>query len=333
MKKNVILITAILAAGLCWVGCNKSGKLNTPSTSPTPTGPVELKLKWTVGEQIRQSLDVKMNMEISGTNLPATINQEMTMGEEYGLNVLSADATGGHELEMEYLGIRMKMDQGGKPMIDYDSAKKSSSTDNNPALAGVDKMFQNIIGAKIQFFMNASNQVERVEGFDALMSKLTTGGQAAAADSMKSMFSKESLKQMVGGQHLPPKPVQPGDSWPVQTDITMGNLGTMAMDYTFNFVRWETHGKRNCARLEFQGTMKSKANPDAAAAGMTFNVQDGDSSGVAWFDPELGMVIETRMNQNMNVNMTVPVYGRKNATQSMTMVMKQDITMKVDSVK
>jgi len=334
MKKNVFLITATLVSSLFWVGCNKSGKLNQTSTFTPPTGPVELKLKWPVGERVSQSLDVKMNMEISGTNLPSTINQDMTLGEDFGLNVLKAEADGGHEVELEFVGIRMKLDQGGKSLIDYDSAKKSSNSGNNPAVAGVEKMLQNVIGAKIQYFLDASNQVERIEGYDTLMNALTVGGRADAANSMKSMFNEGSLKQMIGGQHLPSKPVQPGDSWPVQTDITMGDLGTMTMNYTFNFERWETRGKRTCARLEFQGTMKSKANPGAAATGMPVSVQNGDSSGVAWFDPELGMVIQTIMNQNMTMNMTVPVPGRgKNATQTMTMVMKQAINMKLNSVK
>jgi len=334
MTKNVFLITAALAASLCWVGCNKSGKLNEPTKGPAPAGPVELKLKWSVGEHIAQSLAVKMNMEISGANLPNPIHQDMTLGEDYGLNVLSADANGGHEVEMEFLGIRMKMEQAGKAMVDYDSAKKSPNATKDPALAAVEKMFQNVVGAKIQYFLDASNQVQRIEGVDALTSQLATGGRADSANNMKSMFSDDSLKQMIGGQHLPPKPVQPGDSWPVQMDIAMGDLGTMAMDYTFSFVRWETHGKRNCARLEFQGTLKSKNLPEPTSTGVTISIQDGDSSGVSWFDPELGMVIETIMNQDMSGNITVPMNGRaKNATQTLTTVMKQAITMKVESVK
>jgi len=335
MKKNVFLITAVtLASSLCWMGCNKSGKLNQPSTFKPPAGPVELKLKWPVGERVSQSLDVKMNMQISGTNLPSTINQDMTLGEDFGLNVLKAEADGGHEVELEFQGIRMKLVQGGKSLIDYDSAKKSSANGKDPGLATVEKMFQNVIGAKIQYFLDASNQVERMEGYDTLMNALAVGGQASAANSMKSMFNEGSLKQMIGGQHLPTKPVQPGDSWPVQTDVTMGELGTMTMNYNFNFERWEMHGKRMCARLEFQGTLKSKANPEAAATGMAVSVQNGDSSGVTWFDPELGMVIETIMNQNMDMNMTMPVPGRgKNATQTMTMAMKQAISVKLNSVK
>ncbi|HXR05663.1 MAG TPA: DUF6263 family protein [Verrucomicrobiae bacterium] len=333
MNKNVFLITAALATSLCGVGCNKSGKLNQPSTVTTRTGATELKLKWPAGEHIVQSIAVTANMDISGTNLPSPVHQDMTFGEDYGLHVVSADADGGHELEMEYLGLRMKIDQGGKSLIDYDSAKNSSNSAKDPALASVDKMFQSVIGAKIRFFTDASNQVERVEGLDTLMNGLAAGGRGDAASSLKSMFSEDSLKQMIGTEHLPSKPVQPGDSWPVQTDITMGNLGKVAMDLTTTFERWETHGQRNCARLEVQGSLKGKANSGSAAPGMTFAVQDGDVSGVAWFDPELGLVIETIMNQNMNVNIAMPMPGRKNATQSMAMAMKQEITMKVESVK
>jgi len=157
MNKNIFLITATLVSSLCWVGCNKSGKLNQPTKGPTPTGPVELKLKWPAGERIVQVLDVKMNMDISGASLPNPIHQDMAIGEDYALNVLSADANGGHEVEMEYLGIRMKMAQGGKSMIDYDSRKKSSADGKVPQLATVEKMFQNVIGAKIQFFLDTSN--------------------------------------------------------------------------------------------------------------------------------------------------------------------------------
>jgi hypothetical protein len=334
MKKIVFLITATLLSGLCWVGCNKSGKLNQSSTVTAPTGPVELKLKWPVGERVVQNFQLKMNMEISGQNLPNPIKQDMTLGERYGLNVLNADANGGHEVEMEFLGMQMRMDQGGKTLVDYDSEKKSSEPGKDPKLAAMEKMFQSIVGAKIHYFLDASNEVQRIEGVDALTSQSSAGGRADAASSMKSMFSEDSLKQMISGQHLPPKPVQPGDSWPVQMDIAMGELGTMALDYTFNFVRWETHGKRTCARLEFQGGMKSKSSPDSTATGMTFSVQNGDSSGVSWFDPELGLVIDTIMNQDMNVNMTVPMNGRgKKATQNLTNVMKQAITIKLESVK
>jgi hypothetical protein len=335
MKKHVLLTIVTLALSLSWVGCNKSGKLNTTSKFTVPAGPVALKTKWPLGERVVQSMELKQNAEISVPNQPNPINQEMTMGQEYGLTVLKENADGGHEVEMEYLSVRMMMTMGGKPMVNYDSAKKSSGDSANPMAA----MFQKIIGAKIQYFMDASNQVERIEGVDALVGRLESSGPANMANSLKSMFNEGYFKQIMDSSRLlPSKPVQPGDTWPIQMEIPMGPLGIMEMDYMVTFQSWEQHGKRTCARLEIQGTVKSKPDPNSKPAGMSMTILDGNVSGVSWFDPELGMVIDTTANQDMKMNMTMPANPRGNTaaagqTQTITSLLKQVITIKLESVK
>jgi hypothetical protein len=152
------------------------------------------------------------------------------------------------------------------------------------------------------------------------------------------MYNEGFFKQMIGSsQSMPPKPVQPGDTWPIKMEITMGDLGTMMFDYGFTFQSWEQHGKRNCARLEFQGSIKSKPDQTPGAGGMTMSISVGNSSGVSWFDPELGIITETTLNQDMTMLMTMPINARGNAaaakTQTMTNLMSQIITIKLDSVK
>ena len=334
MKKHILLTIVTLALGLSWVGCNKSGKLDTASTFKAPAGPIEFKLKWPVGERIVQSLDIKQNSEVSVPNQPASIKQDMTMGQGFALSVLKEDADGGHEVEMEFLSMRMKMEQGGKTVIDYDSEKKSPGDKTN--LVAV--MFQKFIGAKIRYFLDASNQVQRVEGIDELKDRLTTGGPKDPSTMFKSIFNEEYFKQMMDySRNLPPKPVQPGDTWPVKRDISMGDLGAMVMNYDITFQSWEQRGKRTCARLKFQGTVKNKPTQNPAPNGMTIAIQDGTTSGVSWFDPELGMVIDTTFNQDMKMTMTMPMNGRATAGAgrmlTMTNNMSQVVTVKLDSVK
>ena len=132
-------ITVALTLSLSWVGCNKSGKLEKASTFTAPSGPVELKLKWPVGERIVQSFDMKQNMEIFVPNQPNPIKQDMTMGQEYGLSVLKENPDGGHVVEMEFLSARMGMEMGGKA-FNYDSTKKSVNDKADPATAAVQKM-------------------------------------------------------------------------------------------------------------------------------------------------------------------------------------------------
>jgi hypothetical protein len=332
MKKNLFLITVTLALGLSWVGCNKSNKLDKVSTFTTPSGPVELKVKWPQGERIVQDMDMKMNMELSMPGQPSPMKQDMTMGQEYGLTVLKEDANGGHEVEMEFVSARMGMVMGGKTLLDYDSTKKSPPGKANP----VADMFGKIVGSKIQYFLNASNDVERIEGVDELVNRLSSGGRADALAPFKdTMFSKDHFKQMMSANRfMPPKAVQPGDTWPIKQSFEMGPLGTMVMDFNCTFQKWEQVGKRNCARIEFQGTIKSTPGANANPTGMSMSILDGNFSGVSWFDPELGITIDTTLNQDMTMAMTMTMNMRgKTTTQTMTNIMHQIITIKLESVK
>lgn len=333
MKKNLLLTAIALALSLSWMGCNKSGKLAERSVLPPPTGPVELKLKWPQGERVVQDMDMKQNMEINIPGQPAPMKQNMTMGQQYGLTVLQETPDGGHELEMEFLNARLGMKTGDKVMMDYDSAKKSTTDKPNP----VADMFGKIVGTKIQFYLNASNEVERVEGVDAMMDRLSSGPKADQLASFKSMYSEGYFKQMMSAnQFMPSKAVQPGDTWPVKISFPMAPLGIMTLDYTVTFQSWEMHGQRNCARMEFQGTIATKPDPDAKPGAMSIAIDNGNSSGVSWFDPEIGKTIDTTMNQDMTMIIKVPV-GQRGKTpgkmQSITNQMNQVVEIKLISVK
>ncbi len=338
MNKNTLLIAVTLALGLSWVGCNKSGKLNKPSELKPPSGPVELKLKWPLGERVVMNMDMKQNMETFMPGQPS-IKIDMNMGQKYELTVLKETPDGGHEVEMEYLSARMAMEMGGKKLLDYDSDKKTGSDKANPMAGPMTDMFGKIIGTKIQYFMDASNAVERIEGVDELMNRLSSGGKTDQGTEMfkSSMFSKDQFKQLMSANRfMPPKPVKPGDTWSVKQSFEMGPLGTMAMDFDCTLQNWEMHGKRNCARIEFQGTAKSTAGTNANPTGMSMSILDGNFSGVSWFDPELGIAIDMTMNQDIKMAMTIPMNGRVNAaarTQTITNIMSQVVTMKLDSVK
>src|ERR1039457_5114367 len=105
MNKNRFLITATLVSCLFWVGCDKSGKLNTASTFKPPSGPVELKAKWPLGEHVIQNMEIKQTADIAIPNQPNPMKQELTMGHRYGLTVLKQNPGGGGEVEMEILSI------------------------------------------------------------------------------------------------------------------------------------------------------------------------------------------------------------------------------------
>jgi len=143
---------------------------------------------------------------------------------------------------------------------------------------------------------------------------------------------------MSANRFMPPKPVQPGDTWPVKQSFSMGPLGNMEMDFDCTFQSWEMHGKRNCARIEFQGTTKSTPGTNTTPAAMSMTILDGNSSGISWFDPELGITIDTTMNQDITMVMNMPVNARAKAgaasrMQTITNQMSQVMNIKLVSVK
>jgi len=335
MNKNLVLIGAALALGLTVAGCNKSGKLNEASTFKTPTGPVELKLKFPQGERIVEDMDMTQTSEMSIPGQPEPVKQGTTMGMQYGLTVLQATPDGGREVEMEFISARMKTTAGTRTLLDYDSTKKPTPGKRNP----LDNIYGKIVGSKIRFFLNATNGVERVEGVDEMMTRLQAGATPADLAPLKSLYTEGYFKQMMqANQFMPSKPVQPGDTWPIQVEVPVGMMGNLRLNYDFTFKSWEMHGKRNCARLEFSGTITSTPATNASPTGMTINILGGDSSGTSWFDPEIGKTIDTTMNQDINMTIRLPasqlgIPGGAGQMQTLTNQVIQVQTIKLSSVK
>jgi hypothetical protein len=333
MKINLFILSILLAISTAWLGCNKAGKLNKPSESKPPTGAVELKLKWPAGERIEQDMDMKMTTETTVPGLPNPVRQDITMGQGYGLTVLQANPDGSHEIEMDFLSARMSAKAGEKTTLDYDSTKTAEAGHANPLA----QVFGKIVGSKIRYFLNESNEVEHIEGVDELMTRLSSGSTSRDLAPLKSTYNEGYFKELMSANRfLPSKPVQPGDTWTVQYELPMGMMGTMVMNIDITFANWEMHGKRNTARLEFQGTIKTKPDSAAKAPGMSISIQDGSMSGVSWFDPELGITIDTTMNQDLKMDIQVPQNPRAKTPgnmQNLTSQMKQAINIKLVSVK
>jgi hypothetical protein len=69
---------------------------------------------------------------------------------------------------------------------------------------------------------------------------------------------------------------------------------------------------------------------------MKLSIPDGSTSGVSWFDPELGIVIDSQMDQDMTMVMTLPANSRAGPSakgMTMTNQLNQVLSIKLDSVK
>jgi hypothetical protein len=331
MNSKLFFTMAAVALAIVAIGCNKSGKLGTTSHFTPPAGPMKLELKWPQGERIVQDLVLTQAMVITIPGRLEPIKQNVTIGEKYSLTVLNSNPDGSHELELQFLSLRVSL-PSGRRQIHYDSEKDSASGSSNPVV----KAFSQIVGAKIQYYLDASNNVERIEGVDDLLDRLSSGG--TVPPTVKNIFNENSFKQLMSyARFIPPNPVQPGDTWPVQIQMVSDAVGTINQNFDFTFARWEQHGERNCARLEFSGTMQTDRNapPSSNIPGATISLQDGSFVGVLWFDPEFGISIDSQVNEDMTLLITIP---RRNpnaaagSTQVITNQLTQVLNFKLDSL-
>ena len=335
MKKNLILISLLLAAGLTFSGCKKSTVIK--ETTSAPTGAVELKLKWPVGRSMVQNMDVRHTGELNVPHQPNPIKQDLSMGQKYALTVRAdRPANAGKELEMEFLEFRMKMTMGGKPMVNYDSSDKPSASDTNIIASTLEK----VIGSKLRFLMDPSNRVEVVIGAEEFQKRMEGSGNDPSRAIFKSMFNEDHFKNMLNfAQGLPDKPVQPGDKWTAKNEMSMGEMGEMIIESAYTFENWEQLDGRYCARLSFDGTLKTNPNRAPKTQGVTMNLQNGVTSGHTYFDIDMGMFVKTVMNQDMKMVITVPNPGRnqppgaRNQPMTMTNTMNQAITVLLEDVK
>jgi serine/threonine protein kinase len=270
-----------------------------PDPAP-PTGAVELKYKWPPGKSYVFDFDFKQDMALLLRDRSNTVNETVTMGSRSQLNILRETPDGGHELELEALRARMSFQLGDNPILNYDSANNHATDKTNGAAA----VFREIIGSKIRYTINASNDIEGLEGVDELVQRIQAVPQTdPLTTGIKKIFNTDFFDTFTNNDHLlPTHHVQPGDTWSSHFERPVTGVGVEAWDLGVVFQNWEMHANHRCARLDLQGVMRVKSDPAVKRDETVYHPRDGVAEGVVWFDPELGQAIESVMKEDLNVD-------------------------------
>lgn len=332
------------------------------SASEPPAGPIELKQKWPLGARIVREMDLKQNMELHTPGKADPRKAEFSLASQYAYTVITEPPDGGREVELQHLSFRLESDSGGY-LWRYDSTRSSAADESEIA-----KVFKTVLRAKVRYFLNARDQVERMEGVDELMNRLhlydgaklkpgmTWDNQALdkvlsrilsgtrssfdyAAWGLKSMFNEDYFKSKLDPSFLPGKAVQPGDAWAFSRETRKDKRSflnvSLLREGTATFRSWELRADRLCARLDFQGTEKSGPQAGSETTRTIKPVTEGTFSGVVWFDPESGRGIEVNVNRDFKVTsnkIAMPVPSAKPLVQPATDYYHQVITEKLVSV-
>jgi hypothetical protein len=305
MKKLLMAVLIGVAAGTLLVsGCSKSkeGAKSAANSSDSATmstaasgDSAEIRAKWVVGNKYLMRMELNQSVETKIPGQPEPVRQQVNLTQDFNMAALKELPDDGRQLDLEFKNETMEVSIGGNPVLSFDSTKSAAEDSKNP----ITPLLRKMVGAHITYFVDRAGKVEKMEGVDELMKRVGFNRKSQEHAMFKQMFSEATLKQYGSlGETMPNRSIKVGDSWPMKREIYT-DIGLMTLDMKCTFKNWEQHGDRKCAHILTEGEILS--GPSTNAVNPTAKIEKGKLSSEMWFDPELGMSIESETNQKMTV--------------------------------
>ena len=256
-------------------------------------GPADMHIRWIVGKKYSLRVEMIQSSSTQVPNVPQPVKSDVNFTANFDVSPLKALDNGGQELELEFVSQTLNVLQGGVNIMSFDSAQ--STDDQNPAKA--------VIGARVQFFTDATGKIEKTTGIDELTQRIRATGKSEAQGVFMSIFTEENLKRFLSfDDPLPNRTIAVGESWQIKKDLAGYEFGHLDVNVKDTFKNWVQHGDHKCAHIELAGDFATKT--PSAASGALIDIKKGKISGDIWFDPALGTIVDSSSAQVMTVKVT-----------------------------
>ncbi|MCA9729948.1 MAG: hypothetical protein KC729_19850, partial [Candidatus Eisenbacteria bacterium] len=266
----------------------------------TDHAPVTLQFQWLSGKTYVQTMtmDADMTMPMGGQEMTQSTRMEMTMS----MAVSGVDG-GGKRIDVHYDHIAMTVSAMGNEMH-YDSADPAQSTGPLASMGDVTKRDFHVV-------MNDRNEIVSVDW---------DGEVAAEVQQMMDQFaSKEQMGQLMSTwltQWLPGKPVNPGDSWPLELSWQIPTLGGIELAGTSTLAGFTERDGHDCAVLDialemdadFSGSGGDGEQAEALRQ-LGMKIDGGTTTLRCYWDNDLGWMRGLDMDQRFSVSMKNPQDG------------------------
>ncbi|MSU61400.1 MAG: hypothetical protein EXS31_03230 [Pedosphaera sp.] len=163
---------------------------------------------------------------------------------------------------------------------------------DNPA----PKVLKQMIGPRIKLLLDATNKVEKIEGYNEFTEQAIANVAPWAKWILRQMCGEDFLRQVVDFSNLLPKNVQQGHVIPSETELHFGgDKARFGLNSTFT--GWESKDGARCVRLDFSGPVIPRVAPPDS--GGDWPMKAARTAGKIWFDPRLGAVVEAQLEQRL----------------------------------
>ncbi len=260
-----------------------------------------LRWKFKPGETLRYSMDQKT---VTTAKLPG--GQELTntlmQTLELSWSVKEVRDDGTAELVQT---IERVVDKADGPLGKFEYDSKSGQEPQGPIAASRVPLFKAIVGAPITFKMNAQGEPSDVKVPEKLTRSLREAGPAAAAASQ--LFSEEGLKSLILQTTLvvPKEDLAQGKTWNRQTIETMPAIGTLILDTTFTYQGTDTQNGQKVEKIDQATKIDLQPAADAGNTNFPLKVKSQDSQGVVHFDSDTGHLVDSQMNEKVELSASI----------------------------
>jgi hypothetical protein len=280
-------------------------------------GSETLRWKFKTGETLRYTMvqEMSQGMKAKGQEIKSSIKQTIDLH----WSVKSINSDGVAELSQTIDRIRTKVEAPGPgSSFDYDSqgGKEPEAQNASPLIP----LLKAQVGAEFEFKMNGRGELSEIKVPQKLLESLRQAGPLADAGGM---FSEEGLKNMISQSSLmlPEQPLEKGTSWTHQGKVPLPMLGTMMIDKTYTF---DGPSLKEAGLDQVLLDTKVSLQP-AADSNVAVKITAQKGTGEFAFDPQAGRVVSSRVNDKLQMSLSVMGQELEQSTDTLTtMVLAKD---------
>jgi hypothetical protein len=280
--------------------------------APPVQGQMELRYKFKEGEKLPYVMEEKTKTTTNIAGQTIEIQQGHTV--DFTLNVLSVDKDGKAKISQRIDRIRYSMD-GSMGKFEYDS--KDDKESDHELAKWIVPVYKAMVGSDFTMTKDARGRLGDLKLPDRVKEAFNkVHGQDVEP------FREDMFKRMVVEEELnliaPEGAVMTGMSWDQKTETRL-DFGKIKTENTFTYDGPTTEGKQILQKV----TLKPKNNLEAdPASGFVTKLKDHDAKGTALFDSQSGRLVEVRLTQNTEMELSAN-------GQTMTVKTEQVTTLKL----
>ena len=263
------------------------------ATSRASTRPLELKPTWKAGARYVYRVDITQTVQFRFPGMPRAMKQEFEMGQVYALSPGKERDGGGRELEMKFLEHELSAREGNNVFVDFDSKMGDAPTrEPNPLAVPL----RNLTGARMMCLLSADYKLEKIADYTGFVEKLSAGAPDEGRQIFSQVYSEDLFQQIAdGGRRFLPEARSIGESWSSRPELTMWLSGIIAVEAGHTFKGWEQRDERKCLAYQFAGPITTTSLRSPILPSM--DLDDGKVAAKIWFDPELGAIVESQIDE------------------------------------